>query len=233
MREELIAELEHIIEPDRGEELAHYFGIKPGGYGEGDILLGIHTPTLRKIVAKHKNMSDDEVLELLHSPVHDYRFAALEIMKLKYKMNPDFYQQTFLKNTAYVNNWDLIDNFAPHIIGRYALETHDESHLRALCHSKNFWERRMSVVAYMAFYRKGLLGDGLDTIDYNYQDPEPLIHKACGWMLRIIWVKIDKHLVESYLIGHYDQMPRACLRNAIERMPEEQRQYFLKGEFRA
>ena len=58
-----------------------------------------------------------------------------------------------------------------------------------------------------------------------------LIHKACGWMLREIYWRVDKHFVESFIVDHYNQMSRTTLRYAIERMPEPQRKQFLKGEF--
>lgn len=231
MREQLIAELEREINPDHAEAWAHYFGIAPGKYGEKDILLGINVPRLRKIASSYKKMPENELIELLHSPVHDYRFAALAILAQNYKKNPDHCQDIFLDNLEYVNNWDLVDNFAPNILGRWALDNHDESKLRELSYSLNFWHRRMAIVAYLHFYRKGVMGDGLDIIDWNLEDEEPLVHKACGWMLRNIYVKVDKHLVESYIIDNYARMPRACLRNAIERMPEDERQKYLKGKF--
>ena len=233
MHRELIAELEREIDPDYAAAWAPFFGIKPGKYGEHDILLGIHVPTLRKIAARYKHMPEESLLELLHSPIHDYRFAALVILSLQYPRNPQYCHELFLQNMDYINNWDLVDGFAPKILGRWALEQHDESKLRELSYSLGFWQRRMAIVAYQYFYRRGVLANGLDVIDWNLEDAEPQVHKACGWMLRVIYVKIDKHLVESYIIDNYTRMPRACLRNAIERMPEDERQKFLRGVFDA
>ena len=50
-------------------------------------------------------------------------------------------------------------------------------------------------------------------------------------MLREIYSKVDKHVVESYLIDNYDRISRTTLRYAIEHMPEEQRQKYLKRDF--
>ena len=231
MKEELIAELEKGIDTDRAERTQHYFGICPGGYGEGDILLGIPSPHTRKCAKVFNKMPLPELRSLLQSPVHEYRFAALAIMKDQYRKNPATIIQLYLDNLDHINNWDLVDCFAPHLIGRWCLENRDEGILVKLNKSKDLWRRRISVVAYMAFYRKNILGNGLEMINSRIDDPEDLMHKACGWMLRDIYSKVDKHLVESYLIDNYSRLSRTTLRYAIEHMPEDERQRYLHGDF--
>jgi 3-methyladenine DNA glycosylase AlkD len=61
------------------------------------------------------------------------------------------------------------------------------------------------------------------------KDREDLIHKAAGWMLRAIG-KRDQVVLEGFLAEHCREMPRTMLRYAIERLPEERRRQFLKGE---
>lgn len=231
MKEQLIAEFDKYINPERIEATAHFFGICPGGYGEGDILLGLPVPTARKIALEYKNMPEDEIVELLHSKVHEHRFAALEILVAQYKKNPDHSRRILLENIEAANNWDLIDVITWKILGMWALEHHDEKIFHEFAKSNNLWKRRIAVVSYMAFYRHGVLGDGPEIIEQLLGDKEPLIHKACGWMLREIYWRVDKHFVESFIIDHYNQMSRTTLRYAIERMPEAQRKQFLKGEF--
>jgi 3-methyladenine DNA glycosylase AlkD len=58
-------------------------------------------------------------------------------------------------------------------------------------------------------------------------DPEDLIHKAVGWMLREVG-KRDLETAEGFLRLHYPKMPRTMLRCAIERFPEEKRLGYLK-----
>ena len=206
MKDSLTAELEKGIDAERCERTQHYFGIFPGGYGEGDILLGIPTPYIRKRAKGYNKMPLPELRELLQSPVHEHRFAALAIMKDQYRKNSETIIKLYLDNLDYINNWDLVDCFASHLIGRWCLENRDESVLDTLNQSTNLWQRRISLVAYMAFYRKNLLGNGLEMIDRRIDDPEDLMHKACGWMLREIYSKVDKHLVESYLIDNYSRL---------------------------
>ena len=231
MKNQLIEELDKHINPERIEATAHFFGICPGGYGEGDVLLGIPVPTARKIALEYKDMPENEIVELLHSKVHEHRFAALEILVAQYKKNPERSRRILLENIEAANNWDLIDVITWKILGMWALEHHDERILHEFAKSDSLWKRRVAVVSYMAFYRHGVLGDGPDIIEQLLSDKEPLIHKACGWMLREICWRVDKQFVESFIIDHYTEMSRTTLRYAIERMPEPQRKQFLKGEF--
>lgn len=231
MKDQLIADIDKRIDPERSESWAHFFGVAPGKYGEKDILLGLRFPETRELALQYKNMPANEIVDLLNSPVHEHRFAALEILAAQAKKQPDESRQIFIDNIARVNNWDLVDGFAWKILGMWALEHHDEELLHKLSKSENMWERRIAVVSYIAFYRRGVLGDGPDIIQELLSDKDPLIQKACGWMLREIYRCTDKHFVESFIIDHYKQMSRTTLRAAIERMPETQRKQFLKGEF--
>lgn len=231
MKDQLIAELEKYADPARAQQEARFFGIRPGGYGEGDLLLGIPTPYTRKCAKTYNQMSLSELQDLLQSPVHEFRFAALAIMKDQYRKNSDVIIRLYLDNLDFVNNWDLVDCFASHIIGRWCLANHDESVLLELNGAKDLWRRRISVVAYLAFYRKGILGHGLENVDRRIGDPEDLMHKACGWMLREIYSKVDKQMIESYLRDNYARLSRTTLRYAIEHMPEDVRLKYLHGDF--
>ncbi len=231
MRDDLICEINANIDADWGEQVQHYFGIRKGGYAEKDTLIGVRVPILRKLAKKYRTLPREDVESLLQSRVHEFRFVALAILKEQYKKNPRETVEIYLNNLDHINNWDLVDCFASHIIGRWCLENQDETILIKLNQKSSLWRRRISLVAYQAFYRKGVLSNGLELIDQRIEDPEDLMHKACGWMLREIYSKVDKHVIESYLIDNYDRLSRTTLRYAIEHMPEDQRQKYLKRDF--
>jgi 3-methyladenine DNA glycosylase AlkD len=231
MYDRLVIELEKGIDSERAERTAHYFGICPGGYAEKDIILGIPSPHIRRVAKDFKTLPVSDILRLLHSPIHEFRFCALAILGERYRKAPRETVEIYLDNLDYINNWDLVDCFASHIIGRWCLENDDETVLIKLNQKSSLWRRRISLVAYLAYYRKGILGSGLELIDKRLDDPEDLMHKVCGWMLREIYSKVDKHVIESYIIDNYSRMSRTTLRYAIEHMPEDERQRYLKGKF--
>ncbi len=231
MLNELVARLQAEIDPDHAEQVAKYFGVFPGGYGDGDIILGIPVPTVRKICQDYKQLPVKDALTLLESDCHDFRFAALVILSAKATKQPHQIYQLILNDIKHVNNWDLVDVFMPKIIGQHCLENHDESILHHFNRTDDLWLQRISVVSYLAFYRKGVMGDGLEMVNNLIETPQPLIQKANGWMLREIYSKVDKRVVESYLIDNYRRIPRTSLRYAIEHMPAAEHERYLKGEF--
>jgi len=231
MYDEIVAKIEKDIDGERAERSSHYFGIAPGKYGEGDIFLGCTVPYLRKIAKEYKTAPLKDVEHLLCSEVHEFRFVALAILAEQYAKNPDAIKDFYLKYIKFSNNWDLVDAFSWRILGQWCLDHKDERILHELNRSDELWKKRISIVGYQAFYRRGVLGDGLDNIEHILEDKHDLIQKANGWMLREIYWRVDKPIIESFIIDNYKRMPRTTLRYAIERMPEAQRLAYLHGEF--
>ena len=126
-----------------------------------------------------------------------------------------------------MNSWDLVDASAPHLLGHY-LEDRPKDTLTRLAASGNLWERRMSIVATWHFIKQQHFDETLRIAVLLLGDPEDLLHKAVGWMLREVQ-KRQTAVAEAFLQKHYRQMPRTMLRYAIERLPEARRQAYLKG----
>ena len=133
----------------------------------------------------------------------------------------------YLKHRGLVNNWDLVDASAPHLLGNY-LRDRPKDLLTRLAASRVLWERRMAIIATLDFIRQGNCDETLRVARLLVGDPEDLIHKAVGWMLREV-SKREAAVAEAFLQAHYRQMPRTMLRYAIERFPEARRQAYLKG----
>jgi len=126
-----------------------------------------------------------------------------------------------------VNNWDLVDSSAEHIVGPY-LKERNRAVLRTLAHSPMLWERRIAIMATFHFIKGGEYGETLAIAEMLLGDREDLIHKAVGWMLREIG-KRDPAVEETFLARHYRRMPRTMLRYAIEKFPEKRRLEYLHG----
>ena len=224
--------MQSLGDPKRAKDLQRFFKTGPGEYGEGDVFLGLQVPEIRKLAKEYQALSLFTVVQLLHSPVHEIRLMALLIMVRAYQKGDAALKErtyrTYLKNTRFINSWDLVDLSAEHIIGGHlSYLSHDP--LKTLAVSNLIWERRIAIMATFHLIKKGEFSKTLPIAELLLQDPEDLIHKAVGWMLREVG-KRDQKIEESFLKAHYKTMPRTMLRYAIEKFPENLRQRYLNGE---
>lgn len=196
------------------------FKVAPGTYGEHDRFLGITVPNVRKILKVYKNIDQTTLLELLASPYNEERLLALLILIHQYqKATPDSQKKLctlYLKNSQFVNNWNLVDTSAHAILGHYLWDK-NRSILYDLVKSPILWERRIAIVATWYFIRKGDLAETFQLAECLLNDKEDLIHKATGWMLREAGKKDEKQLIE-FLSRHAYHMPKIMLRYARERL---------------
>jgi 3-methyladenine DNA glycosylase AlkD len=227
MLEDLIKETRKLADPERAKNFAWFFKTGPGQYGEGDKFLGLNTPQMRQISGKYKNLPLPDVQKLIRSPYHEQRSIAIQILVHQFPQNPQKIYNFYLKNTKYINNWDLVDISAPKIVGAY-LTDKPRDILYQLAESNSLWERRIAIISCLYFIVKN--NDPVDTLKISQillADKHDLIHKAVGWMLR----EVGKRCGQKYLIDFLDQnlrlLPRTTLRYAIERFPEPLRRHYL------
>jgi 3-methyladenine DNA glycosylase AlkD len=213
------------------EHSQQFFKTGKGEYGEGDKFLGIRVPVLRKFARQYRDLSFKETESLLGSRFHEERLCALLILVLKYSKGTYEERETiyrlYLKNTRFINNWDLVDSSAHHIVGEFLAES-DKSPLYKLAKSRSLWERRIAIIATYHFIKNGQFNETLKISKMLLGDSEDLIHKAVGWMLREVGNR-DRATEVAFLQVHYKTMPRTMLRYAIEKFPERQRQRYLRG----
>lgn len=211
---------------------AGFFKSGKGEYAEGDRFLGIRVPVLRKLVKEYPDLTISQMTSLLRSKYHEERLLAVLMLVAHYNKAGENGKQRiydlYLENTRYINNWDLVDSSAEHIVGAY-LWGLDKSPLYALARSESLWERRISIMSTYHFIKKNEFRDALKISKILLKDKEDLIHKAVGWMLREIGNR-DLAKEEGFLKVHYQKMPRTMLRYAIEKFPEKKRQGYLKGK---
>ncbi len=209
-----------------------FFKTGPGEYGEGDLFLGIKVPVLRRLAREFCAAEATVALALLSSRFHEERVFALLLLMQRYKQADEVERENlyraYLANTAHINNWDLVDVSAPHIVG-FHLQIRSRSVLQQLAVSSDLWERRIAIVSTLHFIRSNEFADTLQIAEMLLHDEHDLIHKAVGWMLREVG-KRDQSAEEAFLRMHYRAMPRTMLRYAIERFPENLRLQYLRGE---
>ena len=222
-------ELRSRASPKRAKILAGFFKTGKGEYGEGDAFLGVTVPETRKIAQRFSDPSLADIAKLIRSGIHEERLLALLILVHKFEEGDDSCRNKifnfYLKNTKYINNWDLVDLTAPKIVGAY-LMNRPRGILYKLAGSKSLWERRIAILATCAFIKVGEFKDALAISLVLLNDPHDLIHKAVGWMLREVG-KRSQTAEKQFLKKYYKTMPRTMLRYAIERFPERLRKAYL------
>lgn len=226
-------DLKKYIDSQKAEILPRFFKTGPGEYGEGDIFIGVTVPNTRKVAKKYSMLPVSDIKALLSSPIHEERLCALFILVSQFNTGDETHRKTiytvYLSNTSSVNNWDLVDSSASHIVGGY-LADKPRDVLYKLARSKSLWERRIAILSTLYFIVK--LKEYRDTFalaEILLTDTHDLIHKAVGWMLREVGKHIGQETEEIFLRKHYKHMPRTMLRYAIERFPEEIRRGYLHG----
>ncbi|WP_428654054.1 DNA alkylation repair protein [Runella sp.] len=224
-------DLQQLGSPEKAAFLSRFFKTGKGQYGEGDEFLGITMPEIREVVKKYSMLSIEEWTELLQSPYHEFRMAALiGLMKRFQKSKKDELTQqiifeTYLLNLNNINNWDLVDVTCRDIIGAYLLHK-ERSVLYELAQRPHLWAQRVAIVSTWYFISRNQFSDTLQISELLLSHKHDLIHKAVGWMLREVG-KRDELVLEEFLDTHVKQMPRTALRYAIERFPESKRKYYL------
>lgn len=229
----LRADLNKLANPERAEKSAYYFKTGEGQYGFGDVFLGVSVPAQRLVAKQYRALSLGQVEQLLKSKIHEERLTASIILVDQFKKGDEATQKEiydfYLANTAYINNWDIIDGSAPYIVGGW-LQDKDRHTLIRLAKSKLLWDRRIAIMATFPFIRGGDLDWTFKIAELLMNDNEDLIHKAVGWMLREVGNSCGQEVEEKFLKRHYRTMPRTMLRYAIEKFDEPMRQRYLKGE---
>ena len=231
---QIIDVLQILSIPEKAEFLPKFFKTGKSEYGEGDLFLGVIVPDQRKVAKEfYDKISLDEVSELLSSKYHEHRLTALLMLILKFEKSKEKSQQKeiinfYLSHLDYINNWDLVDTSCYKILGRYCFENQEEKILVDLSNSDKMWEKRIAIVGTMYYIKKESFELTKEFAERNLLHPHDLMHKANGWLLREMGNKNEQELLD-FLNLHYKEMPRTCLRYAIEKLDESLRQDYLKG----
>jgi len=228
---QIIKKLKEMGNDEIAAHSQRFFKTGKGEYAEGDRFLGIRVPELRRCARESRGIPLEDAVELLMSDLHEVRLLALFILVLQYASgndsDKDNIYRSYLLETQHINNWDLVDSSAEHIVGAH-LFNGDRGPVYRLAGSMSLWERRIGIMSTFYFIKRGQFSDTLAIAELLLKDREDLIHKATGWMLREIG-KRDMPVEEGFLDKFYRRMPRTMLRYAIEKFPEPERQACLKG----
>ena len=194
----------------------YYFKTKKGQYGFGDVFVGISMPDIREIAKKF---------------IDEYRMCGLIILVYRYQKadekNKKLIYNMYLKHKKYINNWDLVDVTTPNIVGDYIKNNKfEQKKIEKLANSGVMWNRRIAVLACFPKIKDGDFKMILSISKKLLKDKEDLMHKAVGWMLREVYKKDNKILL-NFINKNYAHIPRTTLRYAIEKIEEQKRKEIL------
>ena len=223
------AELAALADPEHAEVLQRFFKTGPGGYGAGDVFLGIRVPALRRVARARRTASPATCRRLLASEVHEHRFVALAILCLQFERadaaERERIAELYLDCRDRVNNWDLVDSSAEYLLADRVTRA-PRKLLDPLLASEVVWDRRIAVLATFALIKRGSFEQTLRVCEALLSDTHDLIHKATGWMLREVG-KRDEAVLRGFLDRHAASMPRTMLRYSLERLPDADRRGYM------
>lgn len=222
--------------------LERFFKTGEGEYGYGDKFLGIKVPKTREVVKEYKDLDLDQVHKLATNQWHEVRLLAFQILVSKFEKcvrkkdiaGYDNILLFYLDHAEYANNWDLVDTSVPKVLGywltlpsnlgdeKYKIEILDN-----LANSDNLWKQRMSIVCTWKTLQEGNPFYTLRYAEKHLRHPHDLMHKAVGWMLREMGKRVSMDLLRQFLDNNIKDMPRTCLRYAIEKMDESERKKYM------
>lgn len=247
--QDIIRYMEHMRDDKQRDVLMRFFKTAPGQYGEGDEFLGIKVPQTRNIVKSvARDFPISEVTELLLSQWHEVRLCGFLILVWHFEhlstarlaSNEDAIRQRdnllqlYLRYAEQANNWDLVDLSAPKILGNWLLlPTHLGDKIQIVDHlafSDNLWRQRISMVCSWKTSQQGDPSWCLRYAEIHLHNTHDLMQKAVGWMLREMGKRVSLNLLRDFLQQHIHKMSRTTLRYAIEKMDEDERQYWMKKD---
>jgi 3-methyladenine DNA glycosylase AlkD len=198
---------------------------------------GVRTPLVRKIAQKYfsqiKPLGKQEIFrlseELLKS---DYNEEATIAIQWTGKLSSQFTSSDFgiFENwlQKYLNNWAKIDDFCLHVIHPLITQhPHLIPKVKSWSLSPNKWVRRAAAVSFITTSKASYitthnLEDIFEVATTLLQDPEDLVQKGYGWLLKATSIHRQAEVFD-FIMKHKAQMPRTALRYAIEKMPPKLR----------
>ena len=232
---ELEDALAAVANPEQARELQRFFKTGKGQYGAGDTFIGVRVPEVRRIAKQFALLSPADLNDLLDSPVHEHRFAALAVMVGQFEQASkagdegererlvEFYLSAMRRGR--INNWDLVDSSAEFILGEYLYDK-PRDQLARLAKSGIVWQRRIAMLSTFAFIKHGDASTTFEVAEVLLDDKHDLIQKAVGWMLREVGKRVDRELLVGFLTEHATEMSRVTLSYATEHFENSERVYY-------
>ena len=121
----------------------------------------------------------------------------------------------------YVSGWGSCDDLCTHVLGAHVLAFPEvRERLRGWTDSETRWVRRAAAVALIYSVRRESPGPAYEIADLLLADPDDLVQKGYGWLLREV-SRFDPEGVFEFVMNRRGAMPRTAFRYAIEKLEPE------------
>lgn len=220
---ELIAALRAIAEPGAIDGVRRFFT----GSDPGTQVMGVSIGKVFPIAKHFADLPLTEVEALLEDTRYEVRMAAVSILDFKArdrKLGDEARKAVFdlyLRRHDRINNWDLVDRAAPHVIGEYLVDR-DRTVLDELALSDDPHRRRTALVATHAFIKRGDVADTFRIAAMLAGDPDTYVQKAIGSWTREAG-KRDQAALIRFLRDHADVLPKSTVTAAAKLLSEKDR----------
>lgn len=228
----MIRDLRAQADPVRARGAQQYFK-------QAVVALGIDTPTLRayagaqaQVLRASRTVAEAVALcdRLLQEPELEIRGAGILVLSaFKREFTPKLTRAAERWLRTRLDNWALVDSFCGSVLSPL-LAQHPSvaATLRRWSRHRSLWVRRAAIVTLVPFARRGRLLDlAYELAREHFADPEDLMHKATGWLLREAG-KTDRLRLRRFLLRQGAAIPRTALRYAIEHFPAPERAALLR-----
>lgn len=221
MYDKILEEIISLSSNKEKENLSRFFKTNEGDYAEKDIFLGIKVPVLRNLSKKYyTDLSFKELKRFIESEYHEVREFGIYTLVLKSKENPKEAFDLYLDNIKHINNWDLVDASAPHIIGKYLYDNKLSREILYDLSNKGLWEQRIAIISTQYFIKNNDFKDTLTLSKKYLNTNHDLIKKATGWMLREIGDK-DPKVLYKFLNDNIKEIQGITFSYATEKISKE------------
>ena len=229
---EVVKALQALRTPGDVAKVRRFFRGHDNGGASGSTILGVAFGKIFAVAKKFSELPLAEIEKLLDSRFYEARMAGVSIMDFQARGKstaPSHRKALFdlyLRRHDRIDNWDLVDRAAPHVVGRYLMDQ-PRTPLYRLARSRNPWERRTAIVSTYYFIRAGDVEDTFGIAELLVNDEHDLVQKATGSWLREAGKK-DRARLLRFLNKHAATMPATTFRYATEKLANNIRERLLR-----
>ncbi len=212
-----IKKLEKIFEENKDEQQA----LKMEAYLRNQFkMLGIpkskRAGLEKEFIKETKKLNNDELItlvnELHNKDYREYMYTAQQILLANFKKLTieDIYKIT---NLALINPWwENADGYVM-VIKRWLKQNpgYIKEYVNKYYNNKNFWLRRISIIAQLSLKEKTDFEVLKKAIKYNIKDKEFFIQKAIGWSLRD-YSKSNPKEVRNFIEENKDKLSNLAIK---------------------